>query len=573
MLENIVLQDLINYLGEPTNNQGSEYKWRCPICNSLGGDTTGDNLCFNEKKQILKCFADDQHSKDVLSEINKEILGKNKNNLKQNIKRWNDYLLNSQDLLTKLEKTRGINKDTVKALNIGYRKDSKQFIFPAYDMNGSLFGGELRKFVGEKEIKKLTGTNSRLCLVNRGTDNLYILNEGFIDSSIMYQILSKSGENYSINLITPSNGVHTIPELIKKYDLTNIDLVVFLDNDNAGRNVSKQLESIINKPYIEIVLTCNCCKDMNDFYLNHPDDNIFNYIVDKNIDKKACYSLSECFDSLEKRIETGAYQGIKTGFKDLDNYAGGLVSGSIYVMAARPSMGKTSVALNIALKVAKQEKNVVIFSLETSKEMIAKRLLIIKEGKSFANNLESIDRIKKAKESIKKLPIVISDKPFVSLRDMESFILSEGLNPDLIIVDHLGLMNPDVKTHSEHERLSEICKNTRKFLQGVGNPALLLLSQLNRSVESRTNKRPNLSDLRESGTIEEIADIVMLLYRDEYYNPEIKSNKNIMEICIAKNRDGKTGLLKLFWYGDKYQIGNYDAFTNRVSNTYAEKGA
>lgn len=575
----INLENIIKVLGQPLKQQGSEYIWQCPICAQSGGDSKKDNLKFNESKSVLKRFADDNHSKMIISDMNKQLSEPRKvsdaDRLRYRINKCNEFLLNQPKHLEYILNKRGITEDTIRDFKIGYCDQSKRWLLPAFDLNGKPFGAEERIFE-RKQITKMKGTVSDLCLINDAMTNVFILVEGFIDGYILYQYLKAKGQDMNYNIITPSNGVNTIPTLIKKFDYKDKELIVFLDNDDAGKKVSKMLENIIEKPYSEIVLPCTCCKDMNDYYLKHSDFDILSYQQPRNKDKKRAYSIGECIESYINDIKNNVYEGVSTGYKDLDKMTNGLRKSGVYVLAARPSMGKTSVALNVALNVAKKDYCVFMFSLETSKQLISKRLLTIETEFNTPDNIKGGKKelttfINTVKDSINKLPINICDQAGLSLAEMENIILTECETPRLVIIDHLALMKaPNGVYRSEHEKVTAICKDLKTFLQNIGNPTLILLHQLNRSVEQRTNKKPVLSDLRESGSIEEIADIVMMLYRDEYYNLDTEF-KNLLEVGIMKNRDGKTGPIKLHWEGELYKVSDYDHFTADIERRYGNK--
>lgn len=243
--------------------------------------------------------------------------------------------------------------------------------------------------------------------------------------------------------------------------------------------------------------------------------------------------------------------GVPTGLSDLDKVINGLHKSDLILLAARPSMGKTALALNIATNAAKKAKKIVaLFSLEMSKEQLANRFL------STASQVDSMylstghfsdndmHKLINSAESMSDTKIFIDDTSGMTIMDIRSRIRSlrieRGL--DLIIIDYLQLMQGTRSKYSDQNRqqeISEISRTLKSLARELEVP-ILALSQLNRTVEQRAEKKPQLSDLRESGSLEQDADMVMFLYRDEYYNRDESDNKNIAELIIAKNRNGPT---------------------------------
>lgn len=259
--------------------------------------------------------------------------------------------------------------------------------------------------------------------------------------------------------------------------------------------------------------------------------------------------LFEAYKS-EKRIP-----GLQTGLYDLDNAIMGLNNTDLILIASRPGMGKTSIALNIALNVAKTaEKAVAIFSLEMSKEQLCLRLL---SGESFVDNKklqtgdisdEDWEKIMAAAVSIGGLDLRFDDNPMLTVTDMNAACRRVD-NLGLVVIDYLQLMQSAGGPPKAGENRTQIVSDISRMLKIMAkelNVPVLCLSQLSRANESRADKRPMLSDLRESGAIEQDADIVLALYRDDYYNKETE-NPNIAECIILKNRRGETGTIQLRW--------------------------
>lgn len=289
-------------------------------------------------------------------------------------------------------------------------------------------------------------------------------------------------------------------------------------------------------------------------------------------EKKSSSDFEPLSDILERgfeQIETlfnnkGEVTGVGSGFKDLDDLTSGFQKGDMILIAARPSMGKTTFALNIAEHAALREgKSVVIFSLEMSKEQLAYKLLCSEANvdmlKLRTGNLEDKDweNIARASGPLSSAKIYIDDTAGVSIMEMRSKCrrLKIEYGIDLILIDYLQLMSGSGE-ESRQQEVSEISRNIKAIAKEMQCP-VIALSQLSRAPEQRADHRPMLSDLRESGSIEQDADLVMFLYRDEYYNKETEE-KNIAECIIAKQRNGPVGNVKLAWIGQFSKFGNLE---------------
>ena len=257
--------------------------------------------------------------------------------------------------------------------------------------------------------------------------------------------------------------------------------------------------------------------------------------------------------------------GIPTGFKELDEKTSGLQRSDLVIVAARPAMGKTAFALNIAQQSAvKAGSSVIIFSLEMGKEQLGQRLLAmqarVEMQKLKQGDLDRTDwdRISMAANDLNGTKIVIDDTPGISLMEMRNkcrrLKAEQGL--DLVVVDYLQLMKFDGKADSRQQEISAISRNMKLLAREMDCP-VIVLSQLSRAPEQRPDKRPILSDLRESGSIEQDADIVIFLYRDDYYNPETET-PGVCEINIAKHRSGPTGKIELTW------VSRYTKFSDKA---------
>ncbi|MDO6354263.1 replicative DNA helicase [Caloramator sp. CAR-1] len=278
--------------------------------------------------------------------------------------------------------------------------------------------------------------------------------------------------------------------------------------------------------------------------------------------------IMKSFDSIEHLSKTkGDVTGIPSGFTDLDRKTSGFQKGDFILVAARPSMGKTAFVLNIALHAAlRAKKSVAIFSLEMSKEQLAFRMLCAEANidmlKLRTGDLDEEDwfRLARAAGPMSESKIFIDDTPGISVNEMRSkcrrLKIEKGL--DLIIVDYLQLMSGSKRSESRQQEVSEISRSLKALAKEMDAP-VIALSQLSRAPEARSDHRPMLSDLRESGSIEQDADLVMFLYRDEYYHKDT-DKKNIAEVIIAKQRNGPTGTVELVWLGQYTKFGNLDRY-------------
>jgi replicative DNA helicase len=276
-------------------------------------------------------------------------------------------------------------------------------------------------------------------------------------------------------------------------------------------------------------------------------------------------ALAEAFDVLQKRYESGgSVTGLPTGYTEFDEMTAGLQPTDLLILAARPSMGKTTLALNMAEYAAMKSKQpVVIFSMEMSASQLALRL-ISSVGRINATRLrtgqledEDWSRVTSAIKLLREAKIFIDDEPALSpekLRAKARRIKKEhGLG--LIVIDYLQLMAVPGNSENRATEISEISRSLKGLAKELNVP-VIALSQLNRSLETRTDKRPMMADLRESGAIEQDADVIVFIYRDEYYNKENSPDKGLAEIIIGKQRNGPTGSLKLKFFGEYTRFDN-----------------
>ena len=268
--------------------------------------------------------------------------------------------------------------------------------------------------------------------------------------------------------------------------------------------------------------------------------------------------VMETFDKINVLYESkGGLTGIPCGFTDLDKLTSGLQASDLILVAARPSMGKTAFTLNIGAHVAlKEHKNVAFFSLEMSKQQLVQRMLCSEGGidsqKLRKGELDKTDwsKLVNVANKVAEAPLYIDDTAGITVMELRSkarrLKAEKGL--DLIIIDYLQLMQGRTgkgATDNRQQEISEISRSLKAVARELNVP-VIALSQLSRSVESRQIKRPMLSDLRESGSLEQDADIVMFLYREDYYDPETV-NKNITEVIVAKHRNGPVDTVKMFF--------------------------
>ena len=268
--------------------------------------------------------------------------------------------------------------------------------------------------------------------------------------------------------------------------------------------------------------------------------------------------ISEALSMLEKLYEEkNDVTGLTTGFRDLNKKINGLQRSDLLLIAARPAMGKTAFALNLVQNAAlKGDASVAVFSLEMSKEQLVQRMVAaqssvelkkIKTGTLAANDWP---RITDGMAVLSGAKIHIDDTPGIKISELRSkcrkLKIEKGL--DLVLIDYLQLMEGEGHNESRQQEIAKISRSLKILAKELDCP-VVALSQLSRAPEQRADHRPMLSDLRESGSIEQDADIVMFLYRDEYYNPDTE-RKNIGEVIVAKNRHGETGTVELVWFGE-----------------------
>lgn len=376
-----------------------------------------------------------------------------------------------------------------------------------------------------------------------------------------------------IDMITIIDQLKLRGTLEKVGDATYI--ATLIDNVPTTSNIESYVKIVEEKSVLrKLIKVANDILKMGygqteevDTIIEQTEKKVFDVLQDRNA--RGYSSLREvlvtAFDTIEKMYQNkNKVSGIESGFIDLDKKISGLNPSSLIILAARPAMGKSAFVLNIAEYVAMHDKvPVMIFSLEMSKEEIANRMLAsesevdsmkIKNG----NDLTSEDWLKLGQASgrLSDIPLYIDDTPGLTSAELRAKCRKAKLekNIGLVIIDYLQLMESKTKSPSRQQEISEISRSLKILAKELQIP-VIALSQLSRATESRTDHKPMLSDLRESGAIEQDADIVMFIHREDYYNPETEK-KNIAEIIIAKNRSGETGSVELAW------LGQYTKFAN-----------
>ncbi|MGQ0801925.1 MAG: replicative DNA helicase [Pseudomarimonas sp.] len=281
-------------------------------------------------------------------------------------------------------------------------------------------------------------------------------------------------------------------------------------------------------------------------------------------------ALRDTFRILQERYDAkGVVTGLETGFTEFDERTAGLQPSDLIILAARPAMGKTALALNIAqFSAIKTKKAVAVFSMEMSSSQLAFRLISslgrINQQRLRTGQLEDEDwsRVSSSISLLNEAKIFIDDTPALSPTELRSRArrLAREHDLGLIVIDYLQLMQVPGSKENRATEISEISRSLKALAKELNVP-VIALSQLNRSLESRTDKRPVMADLRESGAIEQDADLIVFIYRDEYYHPD-SADKGLAEIIIGKHRNGPTGMLKLAFHGQ------FTLFDNHTSSSY-----
>lgn len=321
----------------------------------------------------------------------------------------------------------------------------------------------------------------------------------------------------------------------------------------------------------EIANTCYAGKDKLDDILAHTEKSVFDLLQSKG--SGDFVPIRQVALNVLDKIETasknqGNVTGIPSGFHDLDFRTSGFQPSDFVLIAARPSMGKTAFVLNVVDHIAvRKNMPCMVFSLEMSKEQLVNRMLSM-ESRVDSQKLRTgtlsdsdWDAVVEGIGTIGNSKLIIDDTPGISIMELRSKCrkvkLEYGLS--IVIIDYLQLMSGSGKSDSRQQEISEISRSLKAIAREMEAP-VIALSQLSRACEARSDHRPMLSDLRESGAIEQDADLVAFLYRDEYYFPEKTEKKNMAELIIAKQRNGPTGTVNLTW------LGQYTKFANMTNS-------
>lgn len=378
-------------------------------------------------------------------------------------------------------------------------------------------------------------------------------------------IITLKTELQSMKQLEAVGGLEYIAELPDKVPTTaNVEQYIKIVEEKAA------LRALIKTANDLITLGYDQTQEVEDI-LDTAEKRIFDVIQNRNQKGYTAIKdiLVDSFTQLEQLYNQKQHiTGIPTGFADLDYITAGLHSSDLVIVAARPAMGKSAFALNIATNAAVRANiPVAIFSLEMSKEQMTNRILcseaMVDSNKVRTGKIEDDDWTKLAEASglLSTSQIFIDDTPGISIMEIRAKCRKLKLekNIGLVVIDYIQLVQASNKKNSSREQeISEISRSLKILAKEISVP-VIALSQLSRSVEQRPDHRPMLSDLRESGAIEQDADIVMFLYRDDYYN-EDSEKKNIAEVILAKHRAGNTGTVELAWLGNYTKFANLDKY-------------
>lgn len=387
---------------------------------------------------------------------------------------------------------------------------------------------------------------------------IYEIVKLLFNKKIVIDLITVLEEVRKRNQIEECGGVTYISELANSYlSSTNITSYAEIVKEKSNRRkLVKTSRVLLESAYDE---------EIQDI-INKTEENLYQIAITQNtsdivtIDK----AVENTFKKLEERFNNGGeLAGLPTGFEDLDRITSGLSKQDLIIIAARPSMGKTAFALNIGQAVSKKG-NVAIFSLEMPEEQLVNRMLAakclldyykVKSGK--LDNLE-FEKIAIGANELMTRKLFIDDKTSL-LNDIKAkcrkLKIQKGL--DVVIIDYMQLIRTTLKISSREQEVSHISRELKSIAKEL-DITMIALSQLSRAPEQRADHRPILSDLRESGSIEQDADVIHFLYRDEYYDKETE-DKNIAEVITAKNRNGETTTTKLAWFGQYQRFGSLDA--------------
>jgi len=387
------------------------------------------------------------------------------------------------------------------------------------------------------------------------------------DDKIIYEaILNLYNKAEPVDIITLKTELQSMKQLEAVGGLEYI--ATLPDKVPTTANVEKYIKIVEEKSALRallktanelITLGYDQTQDVEDI-LDSAEKKIFDVIQNRN--QKGYYAIKDVlvdsFIQLEQLYnQKQRVTGIPTGFIDLDNVTSGLHKSDLIILAARPAMGKTAFALNLATNAAvRANVPVAVFSLEMSKEQLTNRILcseaMVDSQRVRTGKIEDDDwqKLAQASGELSQAQIFIDDTPGISVMEIRAKCRKMKIEKDigLVVIDYIQLVQGNNrKGGSREQEISEISRSLKILAKEINVP-VIALSQLSRSVEQRTDHRPMLSDLRESGAIEQDADIVVFLYREDYYNPETEK-KNVAEVILAKHRAGSIGTVELLWLG------------------------
>lgn len=386
----------------------------------------------------------------------------------------------------------------------------------------------------------------------------------------MLVLLAKS---LPIDIITVSNYLNEVDNLEKAGGRSYINDLAM--NSVTSSNV-EYYARIVEEKAIKRALISAGSEIVEMAYDEQPTENVLDmaekriFTIAQERTKNDLCSVSELIMPAYERIEhrfnnRDQMTGIPTGFYDFDKHTAGLQKSDLIILAARPAMGKTAFALNIAQNVALRAKEpVAIFSLEMSKEQLMQRLLCseaeIDNSRVKTGNMQTNDwqKITEAMDLFTDAPLYIDDTPGATLVDIRAKcrrLVNEHKKLGLIVIDYLQLMEGSKSQDDRYQQISSISRGLKALARELNVP-VIALSQLSRAIEQRKDRKPMLSDLRESGAIEQDADIVVFIHRDEYYEPEVVEHKGKAKIIIAKHRNGSVGDIDVLFQGNITKFKN-----------------
>ncbi len=414
---------------------------------------------------------------------------------------------------------------------------------------------------------------STACEILKPDDFYFVQNR-----EIFAVILELFNENIKIDMVSVTErlnlhdkldavgNVQYLTSLVVNAPTTgNVEYYAKIIKDKATlRHLIYSTQSILSMAYDEDDITEKILGRSEQLILDVASDN-----EQSDIEHISDIIMTAYDDMVQNSLNKGNVTGIPTGFNCINNATGGLHGGELIIIAGRPGMGKSSFAVNIAENAAIEHGvPVAIFNLEMSKSMIVNRI-ICSQALVDSQNIrkgeftpEDWMQICAKIDTISSSPIYIDDSSSITVSEIKAKCrkLKQTKNLGLIVIDYLQLMQGTGRSESRQNEISEISRSLKVMAKELDIP-VIALSQLSRTSETRSDKRPMLSDLRESGAIEQDADIVIFLYRDEYYNKE-SAKKNIAEVIIAKQRSGSTGKFELGWQGRYTKFVNIDYTAN-----------